>query len=316
MPTVNEVHSQQYPQTNTNAPVQRQQYPTQSNARYDRTPNADKFTKQNTKTKWYKDPVIGFFIAVPLAMLLFDGIFLKGQHMKSIFSHKTPITKEEKALFGAAKENLKQTEQKVSQYEKEMKEIKAFMEERKKKAEEILKDKKYKETVGTVTYQKDIMGNYLITDTSQNGFKFSIKGLLGLSKDSLGGEYQLERRINGRLNDRIRLQKTISLEQGDKFTRFIYDESGKKSVEHLNAAGGSVISELEGEKLVRQFEKSKTELFGKPTTKYKDMNGKDIVTHSVEKNENEIIIDGKSYDSRSLGSKLWSWIEDTVIDVI
>ena len=39
---------------------------------------------------------------------------------------------------------------------------------------------------------------------------------------------------------------------------------------------------------VRQFEKSKTELFGKPTTKYKDMNGKDIVTHSVEKNENEI----------------------------
>ena len=46
------------------------------------------------------------------------------------------------------------------------------------------------------------------------------------------------------------------------------------------------------------------------------MNGKDIVTHSVEKNENEIIIDGKSYDSRSLGSKLWNWIEDTVIYVI
>ena len=75
MPTVNEVHSQQYPQTNTNTSVQRQQYPTHSNARYERTPNADKFTKQNTKTKWYKDPVIGFFIAVPLAMLLIDGIF-------------------------------------------------------------------------------------------------------------------------------------------------------------------------------------------------------------------------------------------------
>lgn len=316
MPTVNEVHSQQYPQTNTNTPVQRQQYPTQSNTRYERTPNADKFTKQNTKQKWYKDPVVGFIIAVPLAMLLIDGIFMHGKHMKSIFNSTKPISEEEKALFNTAKENLKQSEQKVAQYDKEMKEIKAFIEEQKKKAEEILKDKKYKETVGTVTYQKDIMGNYLVTDTSQNGFKFSIKGVLGLDKDCFGGKYQLERNVNGKLKDRIELKNTLSLEAGETFVRVVYDDGGKKIVEHANAAGGSIISEFENEKLVRQFEKTTKELFGKPTTKYKDMNGKDNITHSVERNENEVIIDGKSYDSRSLGSKLWKWFEETVIEAI
>ena len=34
---------------------------------------------------------------------------------------------------------------------------------------------------------------------------------------------------------------------------------------------------------------------------------------SEEKNENKIIIDGKSYDAHSLGSKLWRWFEDTVV---
>ena len=313
MPTINEIHSSQYSQINTNSISPKQQYITQSNGKYERTLNADKFINQKAKTKWYKDPLACFLIAIPLSMVLIDGIFLKGKHIKSIFSNKKPITKKEKALFGTAKENLKLVEQKVTQYEKEMREIKAFMEEQKTKAKEVLKDKKYKETVGNITYQKDIMGNYLITDNSQNGFKFCIKGSLSAGKDSLGGEYQLERKLNGRLSDRIRLQKTLTLEQGDKYTRFVYDEAGKKSVEHLNAAGGSVISEFENEKLIRQFEKTTKEMLGKPTTKYKDMNGKDSVTHSVEKNENKIIIDGKSYDAHSLGSKLWRWFEDTVV---
>ena len=148
------------------------------------------------------------------------------------------------------------------------------------------------------------MGNYLITDTSKNGFKFSIKGVLGLDKSCLGGKYQLERSVNGKLKDRIELKNTLSLEAGETIARIVYDDGGKKVVEHVNAAGGSTISEFKNEKLVKQFEKTTKELNGKPTTKYKDMNGKDNITHSVERNENEVMIDGKSYDSRSLGSKL------------
>ena len=314
MPIVSEVSSQQYLQTSTNKPVQKQQYSTQSNARYEKMPNADKFTKQNAKQRWYKNPAVSFLIAVPLAMILIDGIFMRGKHIKSIFNSKKPLSEEEKALFHTAKENLTQSEQKIAQYDKEMKEIKTFIEEQKKKAKEILKAKKYKETIGTVTYQKDIMGNYLITDTSKNGFKFSIKGVLGLDKSCLGGKYQLERSVNGKLKDRIELKNTLSLEAGETFVRIVYDDGGKKVVEHVNAAGGSIISEFKNEKLVKQFEKTTKELNGKPTTKYKDMNGKDNIIHSVERNENEVIIDGKSYDSRSLGSKLWKWFEETVAD--